>query len=807
MKKPKFKIPNGLKSELRPYQMWGVLIMEKRFKGRAILADEPGLGKAQPLDSKLLTPDGWMLMGDVMAGDLVIGSNGQPTKVTGIFPQGVKKVYEVTFRDGAKCQCTDDHLWLVKVKGNSRRMKVRTLREIRKSIRNNSGTYRYRIPVVQPVDFRKRTLPMDPYLMGYLLANGSIVYHANVCIPDRETAKRLTPLMPSNTMLSRTNPIAYGIVKCKEWKFAPNPVKGILKRLGLWGKHSYEKHIPKRYLFNSIENRIALFQGLMDGDGCVSGPNVLQYSSSSHKLAKHVKWLVQSFGGTCTWNSKYPTFTHKGIKKIGRKHYILTIALPDWVKPFRLSRKANLYHPRTKYKPTRIIESVRYVGEKECQCIKVDAKDSLYVTDDFIVTHNTVQSLAYALRNPKLRPIIVVCPKSLKWNWEAEIHKHTDLSCYILEGMTKKNIPPHNAYDCFIINYEVLKGWMRFLLHLKPGLIILDEAHRAGNYQAKVTGYCKRLCKAKTRKVLALTGTPITNHIVELHSLCEVVKPGLLPPFFPFARRFVRSIRNTRFGWQFKGVKNEGFLNSLLKDEILIRRKKQDVLKELPKRIITNVPIVLDPKARKEYDKADQETLAWLRQHGRREASEIAKLELLKQLSAKLKLPTVMDWVNDFLKDTNEKLILFAIHRDVVKKLHKKWQNVSVMIHGGIKGRDRQDCYDAFNYDPSVRLLIGNSAAYEGWSASDCSHIGVIEFPWNPGKLEQLLGRFHGLNRGRKGQISQAHFFVAEQTIDELLLKIIQSKMDVVDKVIEGHKTETTSVFGDLFRQYLRRKR
>lgn len=418
----------------------------------------------------------------------------------------------------------------------------------------------------------------------------------------------------------------------------------------------------------------------------------------------------------------------------------------------------------------------------------------------------SIQSLTYALRNPKLKPIIVICPKSLKWNWEDEIHKHTNLSCYILEGMTKKNIPPHNAYDVFILNYEILKGWMRFLLHLKPGLVILDEAHRCGNYQAKVSGFCRRLCKTKSRKVLALTGTPITNHIVELHSICEVVKPGLLPPFFPFARRFVKSIRNTRFGWQFKGVKNEKLLNTLLKDDILIRRRKVDVLKELPERIITNVPIILPPKARAEYDKADQDTLAWLKQHGKREAAEIAKLELLKQLSAKLKMPSVIDWVNDFLKDTNEKLILFAIHRNVVEELHKKWQNLSVMVHGGVKGRTRQDCYDAFNRDPSTRLLVGNSAAYEGWSASDCSHIGVVEFPWNPGKLEQLLGRFHGIGRGRKGQVSQGHFFVAEGTIDQMLLSVIMEKMDTVDKVIEGKMTETTTVFGDIFKRYMRKR-
>jgi hypothetical protein len=176
-------------------------------------------------------------------------------------------------------------------------------------------------------------------------------------------------------------------------------------------------------LFSTVENRIAILQGLMDTDGTVDsrkGTNV-SFSTSSLQLSKDVKSLVQSLGGIVKTTIKKPFYyTSEKVKKFGKKSYILSLSLPNSIKPFRLNRKEMLVVEKSRYTPKRYIVDVSLVGKKEAQCISVEHKDHLYITDDYIVTHNTYTAIASVMelkRTGRAKKPLVVVPNHLPSEW------------------------------------------------------------------------------------------------------------------------------------------------------------------------------------------------------------------------------------------------------------------------------------------------------------------------------------------------------------------------------------------------------
>lgn len=367
-----------------------------------------GNGKAQPLYSKLLTPNGYINMGDVKIGDEVFGEDGKPHKVIGVFPQGKKPVYELTFSDGSKCRCSDEHLWTVST--NSRKSwKTLTLQEIRNSslcknpnAKGKQGKgWKYQIPVVSTIEFRSKdvNLPLDPWLLGALLGDGcftrtSILFsNAEVDILDKVREK----IMCYGCTLVNVQNFDYRIVQQSNRgnildinNKVENTIRSKIKQFGLIGHRSEQKFIPKEYLYADADSRLSLLQGLFDTDGTVNCHGHYHFSTSSKQLAKDVVFLVQSLGGTCTCNEYETFYTYKGEKKQGLNNFELYIKLPNNMMPFTSKKHFNKVKNTNFHAPIyRTLRAIDYVGEEECQCILVDNPSHLYITDDMIVTHNT----------------------------------------------------------------------------------------------------------------------------------------------------------------------------------------------------------------------------------------------------------------------------------------------------------------------------------------------------------------------------------------------------------------------------------
>jgi hypothetical protein len=422
-------LPGQEKAGLLPAQRHAVIAMARSIRKQGVgnLQGEMGLGKANRVTSRIYTPDGYKLMGEIQVGDKVINPDGGYANVIGVFPQGVMDIYRVTFSDGSSTEVTEDHLWAVNSplrKWRGRPLQVKSLREIRSNslVHLTTGNYQVFIPMVKPAQFVKRALPIHPYLLGVLLGDGCLSKGTvKLTSADQEILEQVKKYLPSPVLL-KSDGSKYGWRLSTGRKNVQNPLLDQLRILGLAEHTSPEKFIPEDYLYSDVEDRLALVQGLMDTDGSVNGEVKVEYSTTSPLLAENVKELVQSLGGTVRLRSRITFYTHKGEKRAGRTSYRLYIKLPSNIMPFRLSRKANAYHPAGKYEPHRSIVKIEHVGQDYAQCIMLDSENQLYVTDEYIVTHNTtIGSGVVELLDAY--PAIVLCPPHLVPKWIREIEE------------------------------------------------------------------------------------------------------------------------------------------------------------------------------------------------------------------------------------------------------------------------------------------------------------------------------------------------------------------------------------------------
>ena len=364
-------------------------------------------GRAQPLTSKVMTPLGWREMGQLEVGDYLVGSDGQATQVLGVYPQGEKEVFKVTMTDGSETLCCAEHLWQVETPSDKRRGKTRVVetREMMGSLKS-AHQHRYELPVLSaPVQFPERAVPLDPYALGLLLGDGCLTTKTtpNFSSADTELVAALeTALEPLDIALTYKAGVDYVLNHRSGGRggvITANPVTQVLRDLELAGTYSHTKFVPELYLYNSASVRHGILQGLLDSDG---GPVTqqgrscrVQYATTSKKLRDDVLYLVRSLGGvahsrTRAAEGRKPGFANGREVPYRNDAYVLDIRLPEGLAPFRLQRKAESYARHGGGRPMRFIKSITPAGTAKTRCIRVAAPDALYVTDDFILTHNTL---------------------------------------------------------------------------------------------------------------------------------------------------------------------------------------------------------------------------------------------------------------------------------------------------------------------------------------------------------------------------------------------------------------------------------
>ena len=369
---------------------------------------------------------------------------------------------------------------------------------------------------------------------------------------------------------------------------------------------------------------------------------------------------------------------------------------------------------------------------------------------------------------------------------------------------------------------------------------LVHNCHYIKNNKALRTKAFKRLVKT-VPYLVALTGTPIENRPIEIFNILFALDNNIFPNYFVFTKRYCGA-KPGAFGWDVNGASNTGELNRILTDTVMIRRKKKDVLKELPAKQIAKV--TLEINNRLDYQKAENEFIQYLKDRfqsystdlddqvkkelrqyakdheieiedeelsandlnrikqekikGAKNAPMFAKIETLKQLAVQGKLDQIIDWIETFL-ESDEKLVVFAIHRKVIDTLTKHFPE-AVKIDGSVSMSNRQKAVDAFQSNPKVRLLIGNiKAAGVGITLTAASNVAIIQFPWSPGELVQASDRVHRISQTK--QVTIWHL-VGKNTIEEKIIDILVKKEKVINEVLDGEFRENESILGELIKSY-----
>ena len=383
------------------WKIGGIIVLNNYFKYQA----DPGRGKAQPDDTIIPTPSGNKLLKDLKVGDYVFNRFGKPVKILGVYEQGMLEAYMVTFSDGRSTICNDEHLWSVYTsKGNLKTVTTRYMME--KGLVNlgpNKRGHKFAVPQSKAVEYPEKDLKVDPYVMGAFLGNGclkekQLTFSSN----DEETVEEIRKIIGSEKYKKNSEknyswvyrlPVTYSKEKIKRCQKNFHTSDLFKDYPELIGADSHNKRIPKDYFNSSIDQRWSLIQGLFDTDGSIRNQSraSISYSTVSLGLAKDIKEILASLGFSSRIHER------KRNRRWGNVEYVLYVLADNNIKHkfFRLSRKKDIAIKYSTIKKNRNYEynyiySIDDLGYKTpMRCIYVDDPEHLYLTNDYIVTHNT----------------------------------------------------------------------------------------------------------------------------------------------------------------------------------------------------------------------------------------------------------------------------------------------------------------------------------------------------------------------------------------------------------------------------------
>lgn len=418
-------------------------------------------------------------------------------------------------------------------------------------------------------------------------------------------------------------------------------------------------------------------------------------------------------------------------------------------------------------------------------------------------TGKSVIALAYLHRHPECLPAVIVCPAPLKYQWAREAARHYGLRAEIVNGVSPTPFGITGVPPAVIVNYEILgpsrhgPGWGDYLKGLNPKTIICDESQMIKDAKSARFKAVKKLC-AEVANVLMLSATPVEIRPMELWTTLNILHPKKFPSQWRFGFEF-GGAKKTHWGWDFSGASNLDRLSKEL-EGIMIRRRKADVIQQLPRKVRSVVPLELSDT--KQYELANSDFLKWLmktspgRIAGAVRSAGLAKAGHLKRLAAELKLPAAMAWVDLWLENNTGKILLFCAHKKIVKALHTRYRPQCVVVDGSVTGKKRQAAVDQFQNNASTRVFIGNmQAAGKGLNLTAAHAVAFLEYGWKSSDVVQAEDRCFARLSDIHG--AQIYYLTALGTIEERIAKLLQNRQRLINTILDGENNADNTV--DLF--------
>lgn len=485
--------------------------------------------------------------------------------------------------------------------------------------------------------------------------------------------------------------------------------------------------------------------------------------------------------------------------------FLLGLRLKEWISdktPVPVPTELNIPGLRCTLRPYQV-EGVRRIEGFKGRAILADSMG----------LGKTAQAIAWLQLHKQERPAVILCPAVGKEMWARKCEEWMDgkEKIVVLSGKTPDPTQFKGA-TILILNYDIVgnktdktknkagyiqikeqnyTGWVDYLLDHGIKIIVADEAHNLKNDRSQ-RGIAGLKMLKQIRYALPMSGTPIDNRPYEYWPLLTNLASHIFRNRRTYGKRYCAGTKASGY-WDFTGASNLEELHEVLEENIMIRRLKEDVLKELPPKVRAVVPIDVDLRA---YRKAEAEIWA-------DDEITLAKLTKLRQAAVSAKLKACGDWVEDFL-ETGEKLIVFAHHHFVMDHLRERFSAKYRLaeISGQTKG-SRQEQEDLFQNDPSCKLFLGSKSAKELITLTAASNVAFVEFFDTPGEMAQAEDRAHRI--GQTGSVN-VWFLIAAGTIEEDHAALLDAKLEVVTGVLDGKAVETDDLIMELLKKLNRRK-
>lgn len=405
----------------------------------------------------------------------------------------------------------------------------------------------------------------------------------------------------------------------------------------------------------------------------------------------------------------------------------------------------------------------------------------------------TIQTLAYLVYSKKEKNLII-CPNSVKTNWEDEVKKWTNLKPLVINSKSKFTLEEYDKYNCFIINFEILKKFLLLLGSVRWDSCIVDEAQLIKNkdsIRSKATTEIAR----KIQSVILLSGTLVMNRSIELfvplHIMNPVEWPNTIKDWFKFSVRYSAGHRG-QYGWDTSGSSNIPELRQKI-SKYFLRRTKEEVLPDLPSKIHIDYPVELVGENKKNYNLALKSFVDYLKEVKKKtnyeikrtmQAAKLSQLNELRQLVTNGK-KEALEMLIDGLLDGGEKIIVFSVYNQTLVDLHEKYKNKSVLLTGSSSEDERKNAREQFQTNPEIKLFCGGlKSAGVGLNLTKATSVIFADYSWVP--ADHWQGEDRMCRIGNTAEKVSIYQLVALNTIDSYMKEIFNKKKELFEKLIEG---------------------
>ena len=524
-------------------------------------------------------------------------------------------------------------------------------------------------------------------------------------------------------------------------------------------------------------------------------------------------------------------------KNIAKKLYELGYHFDESAKIFLVERKSEV-----NFKSVDDSKEL-YPFQKDGVNIMLKSESNILLADEMGLG-KTPQASSYLRWKKNSLPAVVVCPASLKENWKKEIKIWTGKDAYIIEGRKTEKFSTEflAKYPVLIINYDILgqdnEDDKKYIDSIKMKIKNLETREKKckdgilkqnikrklqmykaikRNFKMKVDGWCDVLSELNFKTIIGdeiqyisgadtirtramnqiafnlleakkifISGTPYENKTVQFYNCLHILSPKDFSNEYKFKMRYCDPIK-TFWGWKFEGLSNAEELHEII-SKFMIRRLKKDVLKDLPPKIRSVIPMKISAADRKIYDECDNELeLAII--NGEKNA--LSKLEALKQASFKSKLNSMIQWIKDYL-EINEKLVVFIWHQEACDILEKEFGKECVSITGKTSPKDRQKIVDKFQNDKKIKLFVGQiRAAGVGLTLTSAKAVAFLEFGSTAPSMAQCEDRVHRISQ--KADSVLAYYLTMENSIDEQIMEVLNKRNNDIKMVIDNQSEDLFS--------------